>query len=145
LFHLKEKFRSWRGVLDTTLCDQVCQWLAAGRWFSLVSSTNKTDNYSINTTISGPYIYDTILLAKMNRVLFDLEMGKIKRDKKTYFYRSYKNLNRFSYIKELKISFVKIWVRVYLLWCLMPQQYFSYIMVGLCVYQSWSKNSKNFL
>jgi len=21
-------------VLDTTLCDSVCQWLAAGRWFS---------------------------------------------------------------------------------------------------------------
>ena len=26
-----------RGVLDTTLCDKV------GQWFSLVSSTNKTD------------------------------------------------------------------------------------------------------
>jgi hypothetical protein len=26
--------RSWRGVLDTTLCDKVCQWLATGRWFS---------------------------------------------------------------------------------------------------------------
>jgi hypothetical protein len=24
----------WRGVLDTTLCDTVCQSLAAGRWFS---------------------------------------------------------------------------------------------------------------
>ena len=38
--------RLWRTVLDTTLCDQVCQWLATGRWFSLgtpVSSTNKTD------------------------------------------------------------------------------------------------------
>jgi hypothetical protein len=23
-----------RGVLDTTLCDNVCQWLATGRWFS---------------------------------------------------------------------------------------------------------------
>ena len=35
---------SWRGVLDTTLCDKVCQWLATGRWFSLgtpVSSTKK--------------------------------------------------------------------------------------------------------
>jgi hypothetical protein len=33
------------GVLDTTLCDKVWQWLATGRWFSpgpLVSSTNKT-------------------------------------------------------------------------------------------------------
>ena len=35
-----------KGVLDTTLYDKVCQWLAAGRWFSpgtTVSSTNKTD------------------------------------------------------------------------------------------------------
>ena len=24
---------SWRGVLDTTLCDKVCKWLAAGRGF----------------------------------------------------------------------------------------------------------------
>ena len=32
--------RSWRGVLDTTLCDKVCQWLATGRWFSLISSIN---------------------------------------------------------------------------------------------------------
>ena len=23
----------WQGVLDTTLCDQVCQWLATGQWF----------------------------------------------------------------------------------------------------------------
>ena len=27
---------SWRGVLETTLCDQVCQLLVAGRWFSPV-------------------------------------------------------------------------------------------------------------
>ena len=35
-----------RGVLDSILSDKVCQWLAAGRWFSLVSSTNKTDHIS---------------------------------------------------------------------------------------------------
>jgi len=37
---------SWRGVLDTTLCDSVCQRLATGQWFSPdtpVSSTNKTE------------------------------------------------------------------------------------------------------
>jgi hypothetical protein len=28
---------------STTLCDKVCQLLAAGLWFSTVSSTNKTD------------------------------------------------------------------------------------------------------
>jgi hypothetical protein len=26
--------RTWRGVLDTTFCDIVCQWLAIGRWIS---------------------------------------------------------------------------------------------------------------
>ena len=38
------------GVLYTTLCDKVCQWLAAGQWFSPVtqiSSTNKTDHHDI--------------------------------------------------------------------------------------------------
>ena len=38
------------GELDTTLCDKVCQWLAAGCWFSpgtSVSSTNKTDHHNI--------------------------------------------------------------------------------------------------
>jgi len=42
--------RSWRGVLDTTLCDKVCQWHATGRWFSPgtpVSSTSKTDHHDI--------------------------------------------------------------------------------------------------
>ena len=38
---------SERCVLDTTLCDQVCQWLAIVLWFSpgtSVSSINKTDH-----------------------------------------------------------------------------------------------------
>ena len=38
------------GVLDTPLCDNICQWLAAGRCFSpgtRVSSTNKTDRHDI--------------------------------------------------------------------------------------------------
>ena len=41
---------SWRGVLNTTLCDKVCQWLATGWWFSAgtpVSSTNKSDHHEL--------------------------------------------------------------------------------------------------
>ena len=41
----------WRDVLNTTLCDNVCWLLVAGRWFfpsPSVSSTNKTDRH--NTT-----------------------------------------------------------------------------------------------
>jgi hypothetical protein len=52
------------GVLDTTLCDKVCQWLATGRWFSLgtpVSPTNKNDRHDIEWNIveSGVKQYDT--------------------------------------------------------------------------------------
>ena len=39
-----------RGVLNTTLCDKVFQWLVAGQWFSPgtpVSSINKTDRHDI--------------------------------------------------------------------------------------------------
>ena len=42
--------RSWRDVLNTTLCNKVCQCLVTGRWFSLctlVSCTNKTDRHDI--------------------------------------------------------------------------------------------------
>ena len=38
------------GVLDTTLCDKVCEWLATGCWFSPgtpVCATNKTDRHNI--------------------------------------------------------------------------------------------------
>ena len=63
-----------RDVLDTTLCDKVCQWLEAGRWFSPgtpVSSTNKTDRHDItkillkvtlnNINQSKPILYHLLL------------------------------------------------------------------------------------
>ena len=54
-----------RDVLDTTLYDKICQWLATDQWFSLgtpVSSTNKTYCHDITeillkvalTTINQP-------------------------------------------------------------------------------------------
>jgi hypothetical protein len=50
--------RSWRGGLDTTICDKVCQSLATGRLFSPgtpVSSSNKNSppRYSWNIAKSG--------------------------------------------------------------------------------------------
>jgi len=50
LWRCEFESHSWRGVLDTALCDKVCQWLVAGQWFSPgtpVSSTNKTDRHDI--------------------------------------------------------------------------------------------------
>jgi hypothetical protein len=89
------KSRSWPGLLDTTICDKVCQWLAAGRWFSPgtpVSSTNKTDRHDIAEilikvaiyTISLPHPYSfTFLLHPVSpsclfertiRTLIDIRM-----------------------------------------------------------------------
>jgi hypothetical protein len=58
--------RSWQGVLDTTLCNKVCQWLTTGRWISLgtpVSSTNRTDRNDI-TEILLEVALNTITLTK---------------------------------------------------------------------------------
>jgi hypothetical protein len=52
------------GVLDSTLCDKVCQWLAAGGWFSpgtLASSTNKTDRHDV-TEILLKVVLNTITI-----------------------------------------------------------------------------------
>ena len=52
------------GVLDTTLCDEVCQCLAVGRWFSPctpVSSTNKTERHDI-TEILFKVALNTIII-----------------------------------------------------------------------------------
>ena len=43
-----------RVVLDTTLCDKICERLATVRWFSPctpVSATNKTDRYDITEVL----------------------------------------------------------------------------------------------
>jgi heme/copper-type cytochrome/quinol oxidase subunit 4 len=71
-----------RGVLDTTLCDKVWQWLPVGLWFSprtSVSSTNKTNRH---------YIIDIVLKVALNTItltqvlflfffFFDLVLTKI--------------------------------------------------------------------
>ena len=59
---------SWRGVLDITFCDQVCKWIATGRWFSLgtpVSSTDKTDRHDIT---------EILLKAALNTITLTLNM-----------------------------------------------------------------------
>jgi hypothetical protein len=46
------KSSSWRGVLDTTLCDKACQWFTTDQWFLQVFFTNKTNCHDI-TDIFG--------------------------------------------------------------------------------------------
>ena len=70
-----------RCILDTTSCDKVCQWLAAGRWFSPgipVSSTNKTDRHDIAeillkvavNTITPLNLFDLRRVSDVDRAVF---------------------------------------------------------------------------
>ena len=54
-----------RMLLNTALCDKVFQWLATGRWFSPVSSNNKTDLDDI-TEILLKVALNTITLTPSN-------------------------------------------------------------------------------
>jgi hypothetical protein len=65
--------RTWRGVLGSTLCDEVCQRLHAGRWFSPVSSTNKTDRHDI------PEILSTVAINTLTLQLFDFKIPWFNR------------------------------------------------------------------
>jgi hypothetical protein len=80
-----------RGVLETTLCDTVCQWLATGWWFSPgtpVSSTNKTDSHDIaeilfKVALNTITHYKQIIIAqnkktRYNIVLINWKISKIK-------------------------------------------------------------------
>ena len=58
-----------RCVLDTTLCDKVCQRLAAGRCFSPVSSTKTTDRHDI-TEILLKVALNTITLTSNPSVVW---------------------------------------------------------------------------
>jgi hypothetical protein len=69
---------------DTTLCDTVCQWHAAGRWFSPdtpFSSTNKIDTHdrneilltvALNTIALVIALTITIIFLNVNFLLFKL-------------------------------------------------------------------------
>ena len=60
----------WQGILDTTLCDKVCQWLAIGWCFSPdtpVSSTNKTDCYDFT---------EILLKVVLNTITHTLSLNK---------------------------------------------------------------------
>jgi hypothetical protein len=71
---------SWGGVPDTILCDQVCQYLAADRWFLYVSFINENLTKTIynvtgillkvasNTITITPELYKTSL--KIQKMLY---------------------------------------------------------------------------
>jgi hypothetical protein len=67
--------RSGEVILNTTLCDTVCQWLVTCQWFSLgppVSSTNKTNRQDI-TEISLKVAFNTNKQTNINKKNHELQ------------------------------------------------------------------------
>ena len=65
---------SWWGVLDTTLCDKVCQWLATGRWVSLGTSVFSTNRltatiYSVTARLLKVTLNTINQTIKINQIL----------------------------------------------------------------------------
>ena len=81
------------GVLDTTLCDKVCQWLATGRWFSTgtrISFNNKTERHD-TTEISLEVALNTINQTKpihvdVESILSDKSLS-VAQIRSMFFYR----------------------------------------------------------
>ena len=71
--HREFESRSWWGVLDTTLCDKVCQLLAAGLWFSPVSSINKTDSHEL---------IEILLKVALNTIILTIHIYRSNNEKK---------------------------------------------------------------
>jgi hypothetical protein len=54
---------SWWGVLNTTLCDKVCQWIATGRYFRQILRLKSSTNF--NSILYFSYNADN----RMNRLI----------------------------------------------------------------------------
>ena len=87
---------AWRGVLDTTLCNKVCQWLATGRWFppnTPVSSTNTTCLHDIA---------EILLKVALNTINQTNQPESTNSQGQTYFHINW------PYIKHLELKKNKI-------------------------------------
>ena len=96
-----------RLVLDTTLCDKVCQWLVTGRRFSQriqVSSTNKTDSH---------YITEILLKVALSTISLNLTLRNIHIEVGQLCVRSFDTWIYLYFSKTKVVSSTRAHVDVY--------------------------------
>ena len=99
-----------RVVLDTTLCDKVCQLLAASWWFSPgtpVSSSNKTDRHDITEKPAG---LDNPCMSTHSYVCVDIELNTLR--KKTNVHLSSRRLILSMLTMTYKLAFLNYYIIV---------------------------------
>ena len=95
-----------RVVLDTTLCDKVCQLLAASWWFSPgtpVSSTNKTNRHDITEKPAG---LDNACMSTYSYVCVDIELNTLRKKNKCPLVLSSINFVNFNH--DIQSSFSQL-------------------------------------
>ena len=108
------------GFLYTTLCDKVCQWLAAGRWFSPgspFSPTNKT--YCHNLT-------EILLIVALNTI------NSAAKWRWPYFaiYTKWTNKIMLLYVH---IDFGCVWTLIFIFFCIIKKCTYKCI---ICQYEN---------
>jgi hypothetical protein len=86
-----------RGVLDTTLCEKVCQWLVSGRWFSPdtpVSSTNKTDPHDITEILLKVTLF---IVKNYSRIISLINQKCLKYEHSHLIWNYMKKIKQFTY------------------------------------------------
>jgi hypothetical protein len=108
---------SWPGVLDTTLRDKVCQWLATGRWYSQgtpVSSTNEPVSPGIavsctNKTDSQDIKWNILKHSNSHNLVFFFRVGVCISEQEDAMIN--KGNNKITELHILAVSFIGAWNR----------------------------------
>ena len=115
---------SWRGILNTTLCNKVCQLLATGRWFSQCTDHHditeilwKVALITINQTKQEQYcIYHICEYLVYNSERVNVKIVKNKRERLLSLIGiMHKNFTRFAQSK-LKLSYKMLKSTFFLSW-----------------------------
>jgi hypothetical protein len=96
-----------QGLLNITLCDKVCNWHVAGRWFSQVSSTNTTNHHDTA---------EILLKVALNTIILTpIEIGKRKMIWKQYqpcsVFQMFVHFNKLCGLNNMSTYSFIIWCR----------------------------------
>ena len=121
---------SWWSVPDTTLCDKICLWLAAVRWFypgTTPSTINKTDLHDI-TEILLKLALNTITLNLCNQDLLYV---------KYHFSRLLKRIDALQHLQHADFVFLYIDSQKSLPRCSIPLSFLYNIYILLTLFRLW--------
>ena len=131
-----------RGELNTTLCDQICQWLVTCPWLSPVYSTNKTDRHDI-TEILLKVALNTIKQTKKQNC--SNKIKQLAENFPIFFFVILKTFSRFSPMGIKTISKSKKGENCLIIWQNKRCRIVHHIIIKRITFQRWFINDNKLL